>query len=80
MNSTYGTLFEANTFEEAFVWGVSQLPGPKISLNEMPAFKAEFEDRGRTAFDDLQDRCYAETIEIWDTDKFGVDFPEEEDD
>jgi hypothetical protein len=79
LNTTHGSTFEANTFEEAFSWGVSNLPGPAIPLSECSSYKAEFEENGRTAFDDRQERCYAETIEIWDTTKLGDDYPGEED-
>lgn len=76
-NTTYQTFFEAQTFEEAFAWGVANLPGPAIPLDECDSYKAEFEVNSRTCLVDRQGRCYAETVEFWDTEKLGADYPGE---
>jgi len=73
-NTTTGAETEENTFEEAMAWGIFHLPGPtgEISRN-FAGYKEEFLRDGRTCFVDCQGRCYAETIEIWDTEKWDCD-------
>lgn len=78
-NTTTGESFEAQSFEEAFAWGVSHLPGPELDPESVSSYKEEYETQGRTCFDDLQGRCYAETIEIWDPAQHGDDNEDPED-
>lgn len=77
-NTTTDATFEAEAFDEAFKWGVAGLPGPYGDLEAgASGYQAEFDEHGRTCFDDCQGRTYAETVEIWNPDIWGDEPPEE---
>lgn len=76
-NTTTGEELETDSFDEAFSWGIDHIPGQTDSLCEdILIFKEEFEADGRTCFVDCQGRCYAETIEIWDAERWDSDSEE----
>ena len=77
LNTTTDATADFETFEDAFSWGVSGLPGPhdRLLLNRLE-YKAEFEFDGRTCFVDHPGRTSATTVEIWDIVRLGEDFVE----